>query len=202
LEASLRDTPVAELVERSARRDQAAYGEVLRRCEKSLLAVAYSILHDGHLAGDVVQDAAWRAWRRLGELRDFERFVPWLVGIVRHLAFDAQRRRRRCERVQGRAAGRSGSRVSADPADEAVHNEETEKLRLALESLEESTRTAVILRYYDGWSSRQIGEALGLGPAAVDMRLARARAALRRFLTAVEPAPDEAKPACSEVGDD
>ena len=40
-----------------------------------------------------------------------------------------------------------------------------------------------MLRYYEDLSSKQIGELLELSPAAVDMRLSRARAQLREILT-------------------
>jgi DNA-directed RNA polymerase specialized sigma24 family protein len=38
------------------------------------------------------------------------------------------------------------------------------------------------MRYYQDLSSKEIGEALGIAPAAVDMRLSRARQQLRRKL--------------------
>jgi RNA polymerase sigma factor (sigma-70 family) len=51
-----------------------------------------------------------------------------------------------------------------------------------LATLDETTRSAMVLRYYDGQSSREIGELLGLSPAAVDMRLMRGRQALKERL--------------------
>ena len=58
----------------------------------------------------------------------------------------------------------------------------------AIVCADEQTRTAVVLRYYENLSSRQIGELLELSPAAVDMRLSRARAELREKLAWADPA--------------
>ena len=52
----------------------------------------------------------------------------------------------------------------------------------ALATLDELSRTAMVLRYYENMSSKQIAEVVGLAPAAVDMRLMRARQALRERL--------------------
>jgi RNA polymerase sigma-70 factor (ECF subfamily) len=57
-----------------------------------------------------------------------------------------------------------------------------ERVAAALRDLDETTRTAVVLRYYENLSSREIGELIGLSPAAVDMRLMRGRAALKEKL--------------------
>ena len=40
----------------------------------------------------------------------------------------------------------------------------------------------MVMRYYDGASSKEIGEALGLNPAAIDMRLSRGRRQLKEVL--------------------
>ena len=58
-----------------------------------------------------------------------------------------------------------------------------------LDTLDEVSRSAVVLRYYDGLSSKQIGELLDLAPAAIDMRLTRARRVLRDRLGPAEVAP-------------
>ena len=52
----------------------------------------------------------------------------------------------------------------------------------ALQSLDDATRPVVVLRYYEGLCSKEIGGLLDLTPAAVDMRLSRARQQLRQYL--------------------
>ncbi len=172
---------VADLVARACRGDGAAFEELIRRHERLALAVAYGALHDAQLAGDAVQEAFVRAWRRLADLSEPARFGPWLCGIVRNLCAD-QRRRKRLEvcgidEALGEADGRT-----REPAEEMGRRELGERVAAALSELDEMTRSAVVLRYYENLSSREIGELLGLSPAAVDMRLMRGRQALKEKL--------------------
>src|SRR5258708_31295968 len=64
-----------------------------RLAEASTLAfrVAYGVLRRREDAEDVAQEAAVRAYRRFGSLRDRERFRPWLVRIAWRLAVDRRR---------------------------------------------------------------------------------------------------------------
>jgi RNA polymerase sigma factor (sigma-70 family) len=169
-----------ELVRRAQRRDAEAFAALVRQFERAALAVGLAGTGDGDAAGDVVQDAFVRAWERLADLREPRRFGPWLVGIVRNLAADHRRRaaRRHSEPLgDGPTLG-----PTCDPADEASRREVRLSVVAALDELDEVSRSAVVLRYYDGMSSREIGHLLELSPAAVDMRLMRARDQLRERL--------------------
>lgn len=178
---------VEQLVRRAQRRDAAAFAQLVRAYERTALAVAYSVLGKGPDAGDVVQQVFLRAWERVGELKDPARFGAWLCGIVRNLAIDARRRRTRHDgwahaTGPAMAAAAEDERAAADPSRVLVRREDQQRLEHALESLDEVSRSAVMLRYYEDLSSKEIGELLGLAPAAVDMRLMRARRQLRQRL--------------------
>ena len=80
------------------------------------------------------------------------------------------------------------SRTSA-PGDELGRQELRHRIDTALAALDETTRTAVVLRYYQDLSSREIGAVMGLSPAAVDMRLMRGRQALKEKLMLEVNAP-------------
>ena len=59
---------VVDLVSRARRGDGSAFEELIRRHERLALGVAYGVLHDAQLAGDVVQEAFLKAWRRLYDI--------------------------------------------------------------------------------------------------------------------------------------
>lgn len=172
---------VVDLVSRARRGDGASFEELIRRHERLALGVAFGVLHDSQLAGDVVQEAFLKAWRRLGDLSQPASFASWLCGIVRNLCVDQKRRKRLAvcgiEEARGEADGKS-----REPGDEMYRREQSQRISAALESLDELTRSAVVLRYYENLSSKEIGEMLGLSSAAIDMRLMRGRAALKEKL--------------------
>ena len=145
-----------------------------------MLAIAYGVTGNAAAAADVVQEGFLRAWQRAGELREAGRFGAWVGQIVRRLAVDAVRRGpRRAEVLDGTVAAPAG-----DPVEGGSRAETASAVADALATLDEVTRSAVVLRYFEDLPSRQIGELLGLSPAAVDMRLSRARALLRDQLAA------------------
>jgi RNA polymerase sigma factor (sigma-70 family) len=177
----LDDLAVVDLVSRARRGDGAAFAELIRRHERLALGVAFGVLHDAQLAGDVVQEAFVKAWRRLDGLAQAGSFAAWLCGIVRNLSVDQRRRKRLAVCGIEEARGEADTRA-CDPPDEMNRREQCERIAAALQTLDELTRSAVVLRYYDNRSSREIGEVLGLSPAAVDMRLMRGRQALKEIL--------------------
>ena len=184
-----------ELVRRAQRKDAAAFARLIDRHERAALSVAYGVLGDASAAGDAVQEGFVRAWERLADLKEPGRFGSWLCGIVRNLAIDQLRRSRHEPRpgsetpavkelmYDGRHPGQG---YCPDPSDELTRRERHDAIAAALQTLDEVSRSAVVLRYYDGLSSKQIGELLDLAPAAVDMRLTRARRLLRDKLGSPE----------------
>lgn len=194
------------LVRRAQRKDAEAFTQLIRRYERVALSVAHAAIGGtidvgGTGAGDVVQEAFLRAWQRLPELKEPARFGPWLCGVVRNLAIDARRRLgvRKLHVQRGGESGDDGPAPQAQIADdraagphEQLHRQERDALLAeAIESLDEVSRTAVVLRYYENLSSKQIGELLALNATAVDMRLSRARQLLRARLQANEAFTDD-----------
>lgn len=175
------EVPGKELVERARRKDASAFAVLIRLYERVALSVAFGVLGDSTAAGDVVQDAFVRAWERLADLREPDRFGTWLCGIVRNLAVDAVRRRKPTEPIEA-AAGADGQKWTHNPLDEIGRRERHAKVGAAIASLDEISRPVVVLRYYEGLASKQIADLLEITPAAVDMRLSRARKQLKVLL--------------------
>ena len=66
--------------------------------------------------------------------------------------------------------------------EELGRQERFARVASAIASLDETSRPVVVLRYYEGLSSKEIADLLEMSPAAVDMRLSRARKQLRSLL--------------------
>jgi RNA polymerase sigma factor (sigma-70 family) len=193
-----------QLVIRSRRGDAAAFAALVDAYERVALAVAYSVTSDAGGAGDVVQDAFLKAWQRVGDLKEPEKFGGWLCGIVRNLAIDAARAHAVRSAVHGHRNDNGFSGASHDgggpefavaqdngPLDELDRRDRRDRVAEALQRLDEVSRSTLVLRYYENLSSKQIGELLGLAPTAVDMRLMRARRTLRGFLVDLEEGTGE-----------
>ncbi len=146
--------------------------ELFRRHSRALWALLYARSGDAELARDAVQEAFMRfegCQEAVAEPRG------WLFRVALNWQRDQQRRRRP---NAGMAAAEGVSDRGGDPLALAVAKETRGQVRAALARLPIADREALTLRYGLQWNSARIAETLGSTPAAVDMRLSRARAKL------------------------
>jgi RNA polymerase sigma factor (sigma-70 family) len=183
---------IESCVARARSGDARAFTELIGQCERIVLATAFAVLNDAHLAGDVAQETFLRAWRRLNELQRPAAFEAWVCGIARNLAADYARKR-----AAVRAMHETLPVKDVGGLEIAFHaGERRQRIAAALAQLDELTRGVVVLRYYENLPSKRIGELLSLSAAAVDMRLSRGRQQLRQSLS---DWADEAARVASEV---
>jgi RNA polymerase sigma-70 factor, ECF subfamily len=62
--------------------DAQAFESLLDPLLEPAYRLACAMLHDHQAAEDAVQEAAIKAWRKLGRLRDGSAMRPWFLGIV------------------------------------------------------------------------------------------------------------------------
>ena len=130
--------------------------------------IARSIVHDDALAEDAAQEASAIVYRTIGALKSVEAFRVWAYRIVAREAL----------RIAKRHAGRhAGEERPAQPDIDARLD-----VMRALESLPPGHRAIVVLHYYAGLSSAEIGAIAGLPGATVRFRLSKVRARLAPLL--------------------
>lgn len=178
----------AELVQRIARRDHAAFEALMRRHNSQLFRVARTILKDDGEAEDAVQEAYIDAYRHAGTFKGGAQVRTWLTRIVINQALMRLRKQRR-ERVVVPFTGDAGHR-EVDVADErtesalsAVSRAELRRLlERRIDELPLSFRTVFVMREVDELSIPEIAECLSIPESTVRTRLFRARALLRESL--------------------
>jgi RNA polymerase sigma-70 factor (ECF subfamily) len=179
------DVHDADLVLLARNGNANAFAELVRRHERSMLALAYAGTRCSATSSDVVQDAFVKCWRKLSDLREPGKFVPWLASTVRRLATNAMRSPVRRFKLAGDTI--LDERPGAEQPDPLESRDLAEQIDRAIASLDSITASCVVLRYYQDLPSREIGEVVGLSPAAVDMRLSRARTILKEKLARCAP---------------
>ncbi|MCA8959314.1 MAG: sigma-70 family RNA polymerase sigma factor [Planctomycetes bacterium] len=190
-----------ELVERAAAGDGAAFAELVEHHRRVAAGVAYGIVKEEHLATDAVQEAFFKAFQGLRDLKDRERFLPWFLSIVRSAATDVIRRQIRWDsrevsygdEFRGEPPRSTGA--TAPPDEAIVRSEEASTVRTALESLSDEYREIILLKHMEGRSYREISRLLRLSVRAVESRLFRARQQLSKKLELLrakdaEPTPN------------
>jgi len=153
-------------------------------------SLAFWLMRDRADAEDVVQDAYIRALRGFDGFRG-EAMRPWLLAIVRNVAWRALAVRRRATSNvipieaaytrSGEDAPEPMSILSDEPSAETRLIEAGDRALLtrALDALTPLFREALVLREVEEMSYAEIATVLGVPQGTVMSRLARARAELR-----------------------
>jgi RNA polymerase sigma-70 factor (ECF subfamily) len=175
----------AALVQRVLAGETEAYGELVRRHERALLAAAGAVLGDLHAAQDAVQESLIIAYQRLASLRNADAFGQWTIRMARRVAIDMRRRRARV-RTLGDEAETLSADGSGPPNDKPLDDEVPELFR-AVMRLPEKQRQVVLLRYFGGHGIDAISTITAQPAGTVRSRLSRGLARLRKRLKDLEP---------------
>jgi RNA polymerase sigma-70 factor, ECF subfamily len=182
----------ADLVERMANRDQAAFETMMRQHNSRLFRVARAILRDDAEAEDALQDAYLEAYRRIGSFRGESQLATWLTRIVINQSLMRLRRQKR-ERVivpfggGRRVDGTPGAGDLADanaesPPGATLRGEVRRMLERRIDELPVAFRTVFVMRDVEDLSVEETAASLSIPAATVRTRLFRARALLRESL--------------------
>lgn len=171
----------------------AAFEELVQRYQTRVLAVLENLLGNRHQAEDLAQEVFLRIYRARNTYQPNAKFATWLFKIVNNLALNQlrNRSRRREMSTDFRPDGSQFHEVFADavqvssgqmPARRLDKLEMRDIIRLALESLNERQRLAILLCKFEGMSYADIATAMDMSPKAVKSLLSRARVRLKEIL--------------------
>jgi len=170
----------AEVVRDVLAGDVERYAVLVRRYRDRYARFASRMLGSRDVAEDAVQDALIRAFDRLADCRDPNKFAGWLFLILRNRCYAEQRRRQR----EGRPLA-EGDEAFAGPDRPDGTLEQLEQgraLDLALGHLTPEQREVFVLKHYDGLAYEEIGQLTGATVASLKMRMHRAYDRLRDLM--------------------
>lgn len=161
----------------AAKGTQAAFAEIVQRHLNLVYSVARRHVRSPQLAEEVTQSV-------FADLAGNARCIPsgtplvaWLHVVARRTAIDVVRREARRQRREADAALAASLMTpppSSWPEIEPVLDE-------AVESLPAPDRAAILLRFFENKSLREVGAALGVSDDAAQKRVSRALDQLRTF---------------------
>jgi RNA polymerase sigma-70 factor (ECF subfamily) len=163
-----------ELMRAVAGGDLSAFGQLAARHQSAAWNAAYRFLGNAADAEDIAQDAFLRILDSADRYQPTASFRTYLYRIVTRLCFDLSRRKH--FRRHDQLADVAGEQ--ATPEATALVDERDAAVRRALDSLPPAQKMAVVLRYYEDLSYREIAASLNTTVKGVERRLAAARATL------------------------
>ena len=166
-----------ELLARYARHHaEDSFAEIVRRHLGLVYSAALRQVHSPQLAEEVAQSTFLKLAQHARQLAPDTILSAWLYQVTRREAIDVVRREaRRQLREQIATEMNAMNSTAAD----WTHIEPL--LDEAMHALDETDRAAVLLRYFENKSLREVGQALGASENAAQKRLTRAVERLREF---------------------
>ena len=161
----------AGLLDKARSGDRAAFDALVGPLIEPGYRLAFGMLHDREAAEDAVQEATFRAWMRLENVRLGWSMRPWFLAIVANQCRSV--RRTRWWSVIKLAAP---WRVVASPEDEIVRGAD---VRRALRRLPRDRLEVVVLHYYMDLSLEEVAAVVGAPIGTVKSRMHRALEQLR-----------------------
>ena len=192
------DLDDADLIQRHVDGEHDAFGELFRRHQDRLWAVALRTLGDPDEAADAVQDAMVNAFRRAGQFGGRSAVTTWLHRIVVNACLDRVRRAASrpadpvpFDETSGHGEGASSPGVLTDSGAPDLAEQAALRLDLeaALATLPDDQRIPLVLVDVEGYGVAEVADILGIPVGTVKSRCARGRERLAELLGHLREAP-------------
>ena len=177
-----------ELLRRARAGDRSAFGELLRRHQRSVFFLALRMGRgDEQLARDIVQKTFLRAWRGRDSFRGDASVKTWLLRIATNLTLNelrrAYRRREFVPEVESDEEPPPLGHVDASAFEALAHTEARALLREAVDTLSPRQKSVALLRIYDDLSFQEVADVVGITPNNAKVNFHHAVKKIRRYLS-------------------
>jgi len=179
----------AALIRAAQAGDRAAFEQLVRAYDLSVLRLAMNLLRSPEDARDVYQEAFLRVFRKLDTFRFDCTFHTWLYRIVTNLCLDHLRKRKVRKEEPAIVASGEGTldrmdlipeaRADGDPQRQLFSGQLRQRVKEVLSQLSPRERLVFEMRHYQGMRLRAIGESLGTTEEAAKNCLFRATQKMR-----------------------
>ena len=181
----LAEPPDEELVGRAIRGDDDAFDSLVLRYHGRVRRLAFTFVRDAEAAEDVAQDSFLRAYRKLGSLGDPSAFKSWLFQIVANRSRDLLRQwAKRGDRGTMEEAEELPEEGAEDPVERLDRRDLARAVARIIQQLPEKSRVPLLMKESAEMTYAEIARTLDIPQGTAQIRVHRARLALRARLRA------------------
>lgn len=186
LENDALENPSQHVVAALKRRDPQALAQVFEQYANKIYRLAVGILHDEQQADGVVQDTFLKLIEHIDHFEGRSSIGTWLYRVAYNEA-QGRLRRRKPQVPLNEGDGEEfmpACLIDWETVPDSIlgSDEAMQEMKRAAESLSPALRAVFFLRDVEEFSTRETAAILNISPAAVKVRLHRARLALREKL--------------------
>ncbi len=180
----------APFVEKALQGDRESFATLVRRYQRSIVALSHHILGDFQLGEDAAQESFMRAFKALPTLKDPAKFRSWIGGIAYKVCITWIREEKVKQKAidESKTAGfRPGTPDSIRAAvDGSMSQDLAEKVTAAAVALPTESRSLLALKYLQGLSYADMADLLQVSEDKVKARLHVARTRLREIIGSLQ----------------
>lgn len=167
--------------------DQAAYDELMQRHQNHVYHIAFNFTRSSEDALDLSQTIFLKAYQNLAKFRQESQFKTWLMRITYNEAQNWLRKNKKHLR-QEEIDPADAALISDMPTqeDEILASENKTLLLQCLYDLNTKHRLAVILKYFENYSIKDIAQTLNCSEGVVKNMLFRSLEKLRSKLLTIK----------------
>ena len=168
-------------------RDRRALQTLFERYKDYVYRLARGLLLDQSLADDVVQSVFLRLQEKAFILQPKAKFTTWLYQVTLNVSRETGRRHRRLP-VAACAEAAEAAEYDEPAADDPSHAViDFHDLQKALAQIPQRQREVLVLRYLEGFSTRETAQIVACSEGTVKTHLSRAVARIESFFSADAP---------------
>lgn len=175
------------LAEQALNGDLSAFEELVNRYKKSVFAIVYRMVGQYQEAEDISQEVFILVYEKLYQFDRRKKFGPWIHRIAVNTTISALRKKKKVISISfddsyGKPYQEHPGFYKADPQLMFERQELADEINSAISELSDNYRTVLILRYQLDLTNQEIADTLGVTRENIEVRVHRARKALRREL--------------------
>ena len=155
-----------------------AFTHLVETYQKPVYNLCYRMLGHAESDEDAAQETFLRAYQHIRRYDPNRPFSTWLLSIAAHYCIDRMRRKK----LPSFSIDENEEYTfpipdagALHPEAEAMQGEHRERIHALLGHLNPTDRAAIVMRYWYGFSEKEIAASLNLTVSAVKSRLHRAR---------------------------
>ena len=175
------------LTAHTLRGEVSAFEELVNRYKNSVFAIIYRMTGQYQEAEDISQEVFLNVYQKLYQFDKTKKFSPWIHRIAINTCITALRKKNKVALInfdetflnqhQGEEPNYYGS-----PDIVLERSELRSEITAALKELPTSYQSVLVLRYQLDLNNQEIADTLGVNKENVEVKIHRARKALRKIL--------------------
>ena len=181
---------LATLVRQAQDGDREAFGLLVEQFERTVHAICLRRIGNPSEALELTQEVFLHVLRRIGQLREPERFAGWLRQVTVRMAINRATRRVALPSVETDVL-ESATGYLDNPLDSLISRERVERLWAGIDRLKPLDREALVAFYIQGQSLVEIAEEFDAPIGTIKRRLHTARKRLKAELESTATETDE-----------